>query len=153
MFRYHDSAFSLWRGTAWFLLPPGAPPVAISCFANGTTIFLALAVVYALALVGTFLYVKHAFAVNKRVRDTRGALCPRCGDALVGLDDPGRCPECGRAINVGEVVAYWKSTVPKKTWRKWADEASEHQPTPHQVGGPTSGTQHPPDPRSPHIGP
>lgn len=53
--------------------------------------------------------------LKRRLDAAGGALCPRCGYHLRGLDDLpdglGCCPECGRRFNLAEDIPWWRRHV------------------------------------------
>lgn len=48
----------------------------------------------------------------KRVRESKGRLCPRCGYDLSGqAEDAGICPECGSAYDKRRLQELWGCTL------------------------------------------
>jgi len=45
--------------------------------------------------------------LRRRLRENNYCLCPQCGHSLVGLDESGQCPECGRAFVLEGTREIW----------------------------------------------
>jgi hypothetical protein len=48
--------------------------------------------------------------IRRRLRENDYRLCPKCGHSLLGLEESGQCPECGRAFVVAAVRETWAGT-------------------------------------------
>jgi hypothetical protein len=54
------------------------------------------------------------FAIRSRrilrtARSTNFRTCKHCGYDLRAIEEPGPCPECGRAFTAGELRVYWET--------------------------------------------
>jgi len=46
--------------------------------------------------------------IKRRLRETRGSLCPACTYDLRGSDAQGACPECGAPYDADAIGKAWK---------------------------------------------
>jgi len=95
----------------WFALPALALPYGVYVVAKGRHALVFVLILGGLTLLAQAIVVVRFVMLRRRLRQSSGSLCLRCGYDLRGLDDPGLCPECGREFQLQRDSATWRKHV------------------------------------------
>jgi hypothetical protein len=88
----------------WGWLGPPGPGV-------GGRLNLIIGVTSAVMIAGQAVAIVNLIRLRRRLRETRGRVCLKCGFDLRGLGEAGACPECGRPFDIPADRARWRSFV------------------------------------------
>lgn len=67
----------------------------------------------AIVWIGSLGFLSHARRIRRRANEWDGKMCKHCGYDLRQTEEPGPCPECGKAFEVEGLRAYWESGLKK----------------------------------------
>lgn len=111
MYCFHDVP-ALWRRFVWFAMVPCGLLAALAVvrlwFGADLLGFVHAAAILALSA-AWFWWCRRYLRAKARailVR-TRGLTCLGCGYCLVGMDEGGQCPECGRSYYADHLCECW----------------------------------------------